>query len=71
MRTYLLTFTKSIPVFAGWPVYIAITEEPWHTTIGAKNIEEAELTAKTLGTFLRGKLTKGYDIALDSVELVG
>lgn len=71
METYLITFTKKIPV-ARREVGRAHTvkTEPWQTTINADSDEEAEDIARTLGSHIRQRLGKGYDIVLDSVEYI-
>ena len=71
MSTYLLTFIKSIPVVHS-VVGDAVTvrTEPWHTTIEAEGDVNANQVARRLGSHLRVRLGKGYDIVLESVEYV-
>lgn len=71
MSTYLLTFTKSIPVIhSGIGDSVTVRTEPWQTTIEANGSVHAEQVAKSIGSHIRVRLGKGYDIVLDSVAHV-
>lgn len=73
MSTYLLTFTKIIPLhdgIIGSTSSIVTLNEPWHTTIGAEDAQSAESIAIEIGNMVKNRLPEFYDIKLDSVELV-
>ncbi len=68
MRCYLLTFIKTKPVHVVPGKFFV--EEPWHTTISVENLEDADHAARSLGSALRVRLAKGYDIKLESIEQI-
>lgn len=69
MSTYLLLFTKTIPVYYSDTTGLPSVHKtkPWETTIEANGQIDAEQIASRLGSMLRVRQAKGYDIRLDSV----
>ena len=65
MDSYLLTFLKFIPMRQQ-----TVKTEYWYTTIIANGEIDAKQKAVRLGSMLRIRLAKGYDIKLDSVEII-
>jgi hypothetical protein len=65
MENYLLTFFKTIPLDKNVRSSVI-----WQTTISANGEIHAKQEAVKIGSMIRQKLAKGYDIELDSVEEV-